>query len=122
MKKWLRLQLDKYYRLSDEEILFLAQNGKSVSLKPGEKYLHAGNVADKIGLLKSGILRACQLKNTGEIITNYFYYLPDNDIVTLQTSFSKDIVSEHSVEAITECEIFSFDKEIILINYQTSKL
>jgi CRP-like cAMP-binding protein len=113
MNNWLKEALEKYVSFKDDEWEFFMYCSKNVKLKPKDIFLRSGEIANKVGFLRKGILRACQENKKGELITCYFYYLPHNNIVTLQTSFALEIPSEHSVEAITDCEILCFEKDHI---------
>lgn len=113
MNSWLKSALEKYVSFTEAEWNFFINFGKTIKLKPNETFFNSGVVADKVGFLKDGILRAYQVKDCGEVITNYFYYLPQNNIVTLQTSFANNTPSEHTVEALTHCEILYLEKSHI---------
>lgn len=113
MNSWLKLALEKYVSLNDNEWKFFMDYCKNVKLKPKDVFFRSGEIANKVGFLKKGILRACQENKKGELVTSYFYHLPHNNIVTLQTSFALKIPSEHSVEAITDCEILYFERSHI---------
>lgn len=111
MNSWLKNVLKEVVSLTDEEWAFFIQFGKTVKLKPNDTFFTSGVVADKIGFLKEGILRAYHTNDYGKIITCYFYHLPKNNIVSLHTSFTQNSPSEHTVEAITECEILYLEKQ-----------
>ena len=109
MHFWLKQELEKYVSFNDEEWDFFKSFGKNIKLKSKDIFFRAGEVANKIGFLREGVLRACQENKNGEIVTSYFYHLPHHNIVTLQTSFALKIPSEHTVEAVSDCEIFYID-------------
>ncbi|OFX82840.1 MAG: hypothetical protein A2W99_14355 [Bacteroidetes bacterium GWF2_33_16] len=113
MSYWLKHALEKYVTFTHDEWNFFIKFGKTVILKPKDFFFRAGEVAEKVGFLKEGILRACKEDKKGEIVTSYFYFLPHNNIVTLQTSFAQKIPSEHCVEAIANSKIISFDRKDI---------
>jgi len=114
---WAKKVIEKYSHLTENEWKTFLNYAKTIKLKPKEEFFKAGEVADKAGFLKNGILRAYQLDEDGNISTSYFYYTPKNDVVTLHTSFSQNQPSEHTVEAITDCEILYIEKEDILYLY-----
>ena len=114
MKTLLKKHIEKYLPVSENLLDFLADNVNYIRLKPGEIFLKNGKVADRIGLLQTGILRAFTLDDQTNEITSYFYYLPHNDVVTLHTSFSEGKPANHCVEAISSSEIISFHKSVIL--------
>lgn len=107
---WIRETIEKYAYLSNKEWDLFLKLAKTIILKPKEIFFQSGEIAQKAGFLKSGILRAYEENEKGDISTSYFYYIPDHEVITLQTSFSQNIPSKHTVEAITECEILYFDK------------
>lgn len=113
MNFWLKKALEKYVTFKDEEWDFFIKLGRTIKLKSKDIFLYSGSISNKVGFLKKGILRACKENKKGEIVTSYFYYLPDNNIITLQTSFELEIPSEHCIEAISDCEIMYFDRHNI---------
>ncbi len=113
MNSWLRQALNKYVSFEDEEWDNFIKFGKTINLKPKDLFFKVGEVANKVGFLKNGILRACQENKKGETVTSYFYHQPINIIITLQTSFSQEVPSEHIVEASTDCEILYFERDHI---------
>lgn len=110
MNSWLKNVLKEFVALTDEEWAFFIQFGKTAKLKPNDTFFTSGFVADKVGFLKEGILRAYHTKDCGKVITCYFYHLPKNNIVSLHTSFTQNNPSEHTVEALTDCEILYLEK------------
>ena len=110
MNSWLMQALERYVSFKDHEWKFFMHHCKYVKLKPKDIFFRSGEIANKVGFLKKGILRACQENKKGETVTCYFYHLPHNNVVTLQTSFALKIPSEHYVEAITDCEILYLDR------------
>ena len=102
--------LEKYVSFEDHEWKFFMHHCKYVKLKPKDIFFRSGEIANKVGFLKKGVLRACQENKKGETVTCYFYHLPHNNVVTLQTSFALKIPSDHYVEAITDCEILYLDR------------
>lgn len=117
MNEWVRNTIGRYTSLNEEEWKTFYKYAKTVKLCPREVFLKAGVVADKAGFLKEGILRAFNANEQGNIITSYFYFVPNHDIVTLQTSFAENIPSAHTVEAITSCEIMYLEKKDLLQLY-----
>jgi CRP-like cAMP-binding protein len=117
MNEWVRKTIGRYAPLNEEEWKAFYKYAKTVKLSPREVFLKAGAVADKAGFLKEGILRAFNADEQGNIITSYFYFVPNHDIVTLQTSFAENIPSVHTVEAITSCEIMYLEKNDLLQLY-----
>jgi CRP-like cAMP-binding protein len=113
MHTWLLESLKEYMIFKDYEWEFFIKHGKTIKLKPKDLFFRSGIIANKMGFVKKGILRAFTENKKGEIITSYFYWQPRNYIVTLHTSFTLDIPSEHFVEAISDCEILCFEKKDI---------
>lgn len=114
---WAKKVIEKYTHLTENEWKTFLKYAKTITLNPKDEFFKVGKVADKAGFLKNGILRAYQVDESGNISTSYFYYPPKNDVVALHTSFSQNQPSEHTVEAITDCEILYIEKEDILYLY-----
>jgi len=117
MNDWIKGTISKYACLNDDEWQAFYKYAKTIKLRPREIFLKPDVVANRAGFLKNGILRAFYSNDQGNVITSYFYYVPNHDIVTLQTSFAGNIPSVHTVEAITPCEIIYLEKDDLLILY-----
>lgn len=113
MHTWLREAIEEYVTFTNKEWNFLIQMGKTIHLKPNELFIRTGAITNKIGFLKKGIMRACVENTKGEMVTSYFYYLPNNNIVSLHTSYTTQTPSDYCVEAITDCEILYFTRKDI---------
>ncbi len=114
MESLLKKNIDKYMKISNETLNFLTEKAVYIKLKPRDSFLQAGKVAKRVGFLKRGILRAYFIDKQANNVTSYFYYLPKNDIVTLHTSFAEETPAQHTIEAVTESEVFFFWKNDLI--------
>lgn len=114
MDTGIREIFERYHPLNEEEWQAFLTRAKTVKLKSRDIFLKDNEVANKVGFLKSGILRAYHLNDKGEDITSYFYYIPNRAIVALFTSFERQIPSIHVLEAITDCEIMYLERRDLI--------
>lgn len=114
MDTGIREIFERYHPLNEEEWQAFLTRAKTVKLKSRDIFLKDNEVANKIGFLKSGILRAYHLNDKGEDITSYFYYVPNRAIVALFTSFERQIPSIHVLEAINDCEIMYLERRDLI--------
>lgn len=108
---WIKNLLKDQVSFDDDLWSEFTGHFKEVKIKKNDYYLKAGNLTNKIGFLKEGILRAAEIKENGDSITHYFYFLPSNLIVTLYEAFSTNTPNEFSVEALTDSVIFEIGRE-----------
>jgi CRP-like cAMP-binding protein len=116
--KWIKSWFDKHVSISDNEWIEFISYFKQVTLKKNDYYLKAGAFTNKVGLLKTGILRAFNLKENGETLTHYFYHTPLTTLVTLYEAYTTNTPNDFSVEALTDVILFEIEKEDLEILFE----
>lgn len=88
----------------------VVSNSRTVKLAPGEHFLKAGKVADRIGYLVSGLLRSAYQNKEGQDITSKFYHPEGQMIVADYESFVNQKSSVESIYALEPTELLVLDK------------
>lgn len=78
-------------------------------IKAKSYFTKQGKIADKIGLLKSGILRSCFFNDNADDITTHFFQ-PGNVVISMD-SFNNQAPAKENIIAIE-------DSEFLAITYQ----
>jgi len=101
----------KYFeKCPSEELRFLESNCRYNSIKKGEYFVSAGDICNKIGIIKHGILRSYVFADDKEFNIEFYY---ENNIVSAFTSFLTEQPSAWAIQAIEDSEIFELNRELL---------
>ncbi len=78
-------------------------------VKRGECYLGQGKVCRKVGFIANGVMRYCNLKDDGSVVTCYF--IAENEFAFDAESFGSGRPSTLMIEALTDCLVISISKD-----------
>jgi len=81
---------------------------KKIVLKKNDYLLREGDYCKTINYLKSGLLRIFYINNTIEVVTSFAFSF---DVTTILRSFLLNEPSRESIQAITDCEVYSISIE-----------
>lgn len=101
------LQLFKELTVDDAKFFFSATRQRR--LKPGEIYVHAGEMYKKVAHIKSGLMRVYVINEDGEEVT-LFFRKEDHQIAPYDCIFA-DKPSRMFIEAFEDTTIFEIDHE-----------
>lgn len=96
---------------STAEIDYILQSGIISNLKKGEVFSIQGKAWDKIAIIQKGILGGWETDKNFEKKFIQFYYLPNNYVVVDYECFVKNIISQHTIEALDDCVLLEFSRE-----------
>ena len=102
----LKEQLIKHFQFTEEDWENTAPCLNDISLKSKELFLEKGKVSDRIGIVKSGLLRSYFFNENGDEITTQFFTL--GTLVISNVSFNKQIPSKENIVAIEPSELLVF--------------
>lgn len=98
-----------YYGLSEKELSIAMSSFIPEKLQAKQYYLKEGEISDKIGFVKSGLLRAFFINDNADEITTEFY--PSGSLIISFDSFNNQTPSKENIIAVD-------DSEILVITYQ----
>ena len=106
----------QYNMLSDSEWTEVERKLSRVTYMKGELLLESGKVCKKLYFLESGFLRYFTYKE-GEDVTKFFTEAPY--CFTAQRSFTGDLPSQESIEAVVDSEVWEMSKTdaFVLLKY-----
>ncbi|MBI1769750.1 MAG: Crp/Fnr family transcriptional regulator [Bacteroidetes bacterium] len=107
----LRSLLISFNRLTSAEIDLILDHYYQLSLDPGDYFLKAGKVSDRIGFITQGIVRMLSLNDEGEEITKHF--MAEGEFTVDIDSFSNQKMSSHYLQAITACKMLAISKSSV---------
>ncbi len=110
------MQLDpkmlQYYGLTKADLEKTYSSYEPLNLKAKEFFLKKGRISDKIGVVKSGILRSFFFDENGnEIVTQF--HTPGTLIISFD-SFNNQVPSKENIDALT-------DVELMIVSYKRQK-
>jgi CRP-like cAMP-binding protein len=80
----------------------------SLELKKGDFFLREGKMSDRIGFVSGGMLKQYYVIDGDEKIR---WILIENDIIVSLRSFTKNLPSIESIEAINKCKIYHISRK-----------
>jgi CRP-like cAMP-binding protein len=98
-----------YYGLSEADLERTVSSYKPLSIPSKQFFLEEGKISDKIGFVKSGLLRAYFYDEDGNDITTQFF--PTGSLIISTDSFNNQKPSEENIVAVT-------NSELMVISYQ----
>jgi len=105
-------ELFEQYKLSGEDLENSIKYFEPEVFKAKSYFLKQGKVSDKIGVLKSGLLRSFVYNDNADDITTHFFQ-PGNVVISMD-SFNNQTPSRENIVAIE-------DAELLVITYQRMK-
>lgn len=102
--------IPEYYGLSEAEVSFTLSCFVSESLVANESFLQQGCISDKMGFVKTGLLRSFIYDDDGNEITTHFYQ--QGSIVISPESFNNQVPSKENIIAVetSELTVISYKK------------
>jgi len=95
--------------LNAQQMELIKSRLTEVTLKKGDYFSEAAQVANRVGFLNQGVMRVCYYNNKGEDITRCF--IPHNRFVADMNSFYNQIATSEYVEALTDCTMQIIDRK-----------
>lgn len=83
----------------------------------GELFLKKGKISNRIGFVNKGVFRLYSCVEEKELNYNFF---AEGQFVVDYESFLRDKPSSFSIQALEDCEIYSFSKAHLLKQYKAS--
>lgn len=102
----LKDQLIKHFHFSEEDWEITAPYLHEITLDPKELFLEKRKISDRIGIVKSGLLRTYFFNEEGDEITTQFFI--QDTLVISNVSFNKQIPSKEYIVAIEPSELLVF--------------
>jgi CRP-like cAMP-binding protein len=99
------------YNLTLDLLHGLQLKNKLVKLKKGDNFIDYGEKTKRIGILKSGLLYASYLSDTGTEWISRFFYPPNNFIISNHDGFYFGKNSTESIRAYEDSELIYIEKE-----------
>lgn len=113
-----KIQIRKITDFSEDECsMFIPHLNRNV-LKKGEFLLREGEKVNEISFVEKGVLRFYYLSD-GKEINNHFFL--ENDYAVSYLDFLKDTPSRYYIQALEDCELFTFNAQSLQNAYDNSK-
>jgi len=103
--------IDKYH-LTPEELNLTMESYIPLQLNSNEYFLQEGQICNRIGFVKNGLLRSFFYDDQGDEITTAFY--PEGSLIIAFESFNNRLPSKESIKAIE-------NSELMIIRYERQK-
>lgn len=103
--------IDKYH-LTPEELNLTMKSYVPLQLNSNDYFLQEGQICNRIGFVKKGLLRSFFYDEQGNEITTAFY--PEGSLIIAFESFNNRLPSKESIKAIE-------NSELMIIGYERQK-
>lgn len=113
-----KIQIRKITDFSEEECSMFIPYLNRKKIKKGEFLLKEGQKSNEIAFIEKGILRLYYLSD-GKEINNHFFL--ENDYAVSYLDFLKDRPSRYYIQALEDCELFTFNAQSLKNAYDNSK-
>ena len=100
----------RFGQITQQQIDLAKSKTQVIHIKQGEYFAQANKVAQHVGFLTEGVIRVCYYGNKGEEYTRCFVL--ENRFVVDSVSFYNDTPSSEYVEAVTDCTLLIFSKQV----------
>jgi len=97
--------------ISKVELDFFFENVKTEHLKKGEYFHRADKTCNKIGIVKSGLLKSFVYDENGNEKIIEFY--SENSFVSAFTSFITQQITDWNIQSLENTELFIISKEFL---------
>lgn len=101
----------QFGQLNHQQIELVKNRAVLKDLKKESYFSEAGKIPKEIAFLLEGIFRVSYYNNQGDEITKYF--IDENNFVVDLNSYTQNIPSSEYVQAITDCKMIIFSKEVM---------
>ncbi|WP_192349107.1 Crp/Fnr family transcriptional regulator [Algoriphagus sp. Y33] len=101
----------QFGHLNQQQTELLKSKAKATELKKDNYFSEAGKTPREVAFLVEGVFRVCYYNIKGEEITKYF--IDENNFVVDINSYNQNIPSSEYVQAITDCKLLIFSKEVL---------
>jgi CRP-like cAMP-binding protein len=98
--------LIKHFNFTESDWKITTRYFQNTELKAKEYFLEIGEVSNRIGVVKSGLLRTFFFNEDGDEITTQFF-IPDTLVIS-NVSFNRQIPSKENIIAIEPSELIVF--------------
>lgn len=99
----------EFGNFNEQQLELIRRNTHTRTLKKGEYFSEAGNIAQEIAFIQEGIFRICYYNKEGDEITKYF--VEENNFAVDVNSYFNNIPSSEYIQAITDMELVIFNAE-----------
>ncbi len=113
-----KIQIRKITDFSEDECSMFIPYLKRKVLKKGEFLIKEGQLVNEIAFVEKGALRIYYLSEGKEINSHFFL---ENDYAVPYLDFLKGRPSRYFIQALEDCELFTFSAESLQIAYNKSK-
>lgn len=116
------------YTITEEEQLFMKEHLFIETLKKGEQYCEQNKICKKMGFVLEGVFKVVKTDSAGNQYIPYFS--SEGHFAVAIESYTNQIPSEESVEAVTDCMVVTltsaafdlFEKEVVNFSKIVSQL
>ncbi len=113
-----KIQIRGITDFSEDECSMFVPNLKQIILKKGDFLLREGERVNEIAFIEKGALRFYYLSDGREINAHFFL---ENDYAVSYLDFLKNSPSKYYIQALEDCELYSFDSKSLQKAYDISK-
>jgi len=107
----LYIYFNSFNLFTNDEIELAIKESSIVTINKNENFIAEGELVNKVGFLKSGIIRSYYYSSTDEEVT-YCFQFP-GEFVTAYSSYISGNPSKENMQAINDCELIVFNKNSI---------
>jgi CRP-like cAMP-binding protein len=94
--------------LNKQQIAFIEQKAKKISLQKDDYFSEAGKNPRQVGFIVEGVIRGCYYNNKGEEITRCF--ITEDSLVVDYVNFEANTTSSEYLQACTDCKLLVFSR------------
>lgn len=113
-----KIQIRKITDFSEDECAMFIPHLSKKKLKKGDYLLQKDQTTHEIAFVEKGALRLFYLSD-GKEINNHFFL--ENDYAVSYLDFLKKKPSRYYIQAVEDCELFTFNSNSLELAYQHSK-
>ncbi|OHX64419.1 Crp/Fnr family transcriptional regulator [Flammeovirga pacifica] len=113
-----KIQIRKVTDFSEDECSMFIPSLRRKILKKGEYLLKEGQKVNEIAFVEKGALRFYCVSD-GKEINNHFFL--ENDYAVSYLDFLKNTSSRYYIQALEDCELFTFNSKSLQKAYESSK-
>jgi len=101
----------QFGNLNKTQIALIESKVTEKNIKKDAYYLEAGKIQREVIFLTAGVMRVCYYNNKGAEVTKYFF--DENHFIADINSFYQGIPTTEYIQAITDCTVLAFSKEVM---------
>jgi len=103
--------------LNQQQTELIRNSVQVKTLRKGEFFLQAGQVAREIGFITGGVFRVLYYDRAGNEVTRYF--VEENQFIVDLNSYTNHLPTSEYIEALTDCELVIFSRRAMETLSQT---